>query len=68
MVRYAQAEQAANHYVAIFKNSKIGTISRYGKEGKEIHGKDSGTVMTVDFELEGQQIRSAQRRPALQVR
>lgn len=49
-----QAEQAANHYCAIFKNSKIGSISRFGTEGKEIHGKDAGTVMTVEFEVEGQ--------------
>ena len=49
-----QAEAAAKHYVSIFKNSKMGGISRYGKEGKEIHGRDAGTVMTVEFELEGQ--------------
>ncbi len=49
-----QAEAAAKHYVSIFKNSKIGNISRYGKEGKEIHQKEAGSVMTVDFELEGQ--------------
>ena len=49
-----QAEEAANFYVSIFKNSKIGTISRYGKEGFEIHGRKAGTVMTVQFEIEGQ--------------
>ena len=48
-----QAEAAANHYVSIFKNSKIGSVSRYGKEGKDVHGKEAGTVMAVDFELEG---------------
>jgi predicted 3-demethylubiquinone-9 3-methyltransferase (glyoxalase superfamily) len=49
-----QGEQAAKHYVSIFKNSRIGRIGRYGKEGKEIHGKEAGAVMTVEFELEGQ--------------
>jgi len=49
-----QAEEAANFYTSIFKNSKIGNISRYGKEGYEIHGREAGTVLTVDFELEGQ--------------
>jgi len=49
-----EAEQAASHYCSIFKNSKIGSISRYGTEGKEIHGKDAGAVMTVEFEVEGQ--------------
>ena len=47
------AEEAANHYVSIFKNSKIGRISRYGKEGREIHGKEAGSAMTVAFEIEG---------------
>lgn len=49
-----QAEEAANFYVSIFKNSKIGRISRYGKEGHEIHGKAAGSVMAVEFEIEGQ--------------
>ncbi|MCZ7385265.1 MAG: VOC family protein [Candidatus Methanoperedens sp.] len=49
-----QAEEAANFYTSIFKNSRIGKITRYGKEGYEIHGREAGTVMTVDFEIEGQ--------------
>lgn len=48
-----QAEEAANFYTSIFKNSKIGNISRYGKEGFEIHGKPAGTVMTISFQLNG---------------
>jgi predicted 3-demethylubiquinone-9 3-methyltransferase (glyoxalase superfamily) len=49
-----EAEAAANHYVSIFNNSKIKSVSHFGNEGKEIHGKDSGSVMTVEFEIEGQ--------------
>jgi predicted 3-demethylubiquinone-9 3-methyltransferase (glyoxalase superfamily) len=49
-----QAEDAAKFYASVFKNSKIGKISRYGKEGFEVHGKKAGTVMTVEFEIEGQ--------------
>jgi predicted 3-demethylubiquinone-9 3-methyltransferase (glyoxalase superfamily) len=49
-----QAEEAAKLYASVFKNSKIGKVSRYGKEGFEVHGKKAGTVMTVEFELEGQ--------------
>jgi predicted 3-demethylubiquinone-9 3-methyltransferase (glyoxalase superfamily) len=49
-----QAEEAANAYIAIFENSRILRISRYGKEGQEIHGKEAGSVMTVEFEIEGQ--------------
>jgi len=48
-----QAEDAAKFYVGIFKNSKITDISRYGEAGKEVHGRPSGSVMTVAFELDG---------------
>jgi predicted 3-demethylubiquinone-9 3-methyltransferase (glyoxalase superfamily) len=50
-----QGEEAAKFYTAIFKNSKIKTISRYGEAGKEFHGKPVGSVMTVVFELNGQE-------------
>jgi predicted 3-demethylubiquinone-9 3-methyltransferase (glyoxalase superfamily) len=49
-----KAEEAAKFYASIFKNSKIGDVTRYGKEGYEIHGREAGTVMTVEFEIEGQ--------------
>jgi predicted 3-demethylubiquinone-9 3-methyltransferase (glyoxalase superfamily) len=45
------AEEAANHYVSIFKNSKILNIARYGDAGPG----PKGSVMTVHFELEGQE-------------
>jgi predicted 3-demethylubiquinone-9 3-methyltransferase (glyoxalase superfamily) len=49
-----QAEEAVAFYTAIFRNSKIVRITRYGQAGHEIHGKPAGTVMTVAFELDGQ--------------
>jgi predicted 3-demethylubiquinone-9 3-methyltransferase (glyoxalase superfamily) len=49
-----QAEEAARYYTGIFKNSRIGRISRYGEAGREVHGRPEGTVMTVEFELNGQ--------------
>jgi predicted 3-demethylubiquinone-9 3-methyltransferase (glyoxalase superfamily) len=49
-----QADEAAKFYTAIFKNSRINRISRYTKAGHEIHGKEPGSVLTVEFELEGQ--------------
>jgi predicted 3-demethylubiquinone-9 3-methyltransferase (glyoxalase superfamily) len=49
-----QAEEAANFYCSIFKNSKIGKISRFPEAGQEIHKKPAGTVMVVPFELDGQ--------------
>jgi predicted 3-demethylubiquinone-9 3-methyltransferase (glyoxalase superfamily) len=45
-----QAEEAANFYVSIFPNSKIGTIARYGDAGPG----PKGQVMTIAFELDGQ--------------
>jgi predicted 3-demethylubiquinone-9 3-methyltransferase (glyoxalase superfamily) len=50
----SNAEEAVKFYASVFKNSKIGKISRYGKEGFEIHGKPAGTVLTVEFKLNGQ--------------
>ncbi len=48
-----QAEDAARYYIAVFNNSKINKISYYGKEGYDIHGQKEGTVLTVDFEING---------------
>ncbi len=49
-----QAEEAANFYISIFENSKIVRTLRYGEAGYEIHGKPAGSVLTVEFELNGQ--------------
>jgi predicted 3-demethylubiquinone-9 3-methyltransferase (glyoxalase superfamily) len=49
-----QAEEAVKLYTGIFRNSKIGKISRYTEAGKETHGRPPGSVMTVEFQLEGQ--------------
>lgn len=46
-----QAEEAVKFYTSIFKNSSIGNISRYGKEGFEFHKKPEGTAMVVSFKL-----------------
>jgi predicted 3-demethylubiquinone-9 3-methyltransferase (glyoxalase superfamily) len=48
------AEDAVNFYASIFRDSKIGNVTRYGKEGYEIHKKKEGSVMTINFEIEGQ--------------
>jgi predicted 3-demethylubiquinone-9 3-methyltransferase (glyoxalase superfamily) len=45
------AEEAMNFYVSIFKNSKVGRVSRYGEAGP---GR-KGTVMSATFQLEGQE-------------
>lgn len=50
-----QAEEAANFYISIFKNSKILDIARYGQAGAEASGRPKGSVMTVTFELDGEE-------------
>jgi predicted 3-demethylubiquinone-9 3-methyltransferase (glyoxalase superfamily) len=49
-----QAEEAAKFYTSIFKNSKVGKITRYGESAEKAAGRPAGSVMTVEFELEGQ--------------
>jgi predicted 3-demethylubiquinone-9 3-methyltransferase (glyoxalase superfamily) len=46
-----KAEEAANFYTSIFKNAKIGSISRYGEAGP----RPEGMVMTVTFQLDGRE-------------
>lgn len=50
-----QAEDAANFYVSIFDNSKIVSVARYGEAAAEAAGRPAGSVMTVAFQLEGQE-------------
>ena len=49
-----EAEEAVTFYASVFKNSKISDVTRYGKEGYEIHRREAGSVLTVEFEIEGQ--------------
>lgn len=51
----SQAEEAAKFYVSIFKNSKLGPITHYGDAGAKASGRPKGSVMTVTFELDGQE-------------
>lgn len=50
-----QAEEAANFYTSVFKNSKIVNVARYGEEGAKVSGRPKGTAMTVAFQLDGQE-------------
>ena len=49
-----QAEEAAHYYASVFGNSKIGRMSRYGKDGAKASGMPERSVMTIEFELDGQ--------------
>ena len=48
-----QAEEAARFYVSVFKKAKIVSITRYPSVGQEVHGREPGSVMTVEFVLNG---------------
>src|SRR6266581_8438116 len=50
-----QAEEAVKFYTSIFKNSRIGKIARYDEAGEKVSGRPAGSVMTVEFQLEGQE-------------
>lgn len=48
------AEEAARFYTGIFKDSRIGKITYTPNEGQETHGREAGSVLVVEFFLEGQ--------------
>lgn len=48
-----RAEEAVNFYTGVFKNSKIGSTSRYDEASAKASGRPVGTVLTMTFELEG---------------
>lgn len=52
----SEAEEAVNFYTSVFKNSGINSRTRYPEAGQEIHQKEPGSIMTIDFELEGYQL------------
>lgn len=49
-----KAEEAASFYASIFKNSSIGNIARYDAASAKVSGQPEGSVLTVEFTLEGQ--------------
>jgi predicted 3-demethylubiquinone-9 3-methyltransferase (glyoxalase superfamily) len=49
-----QAEEAVSYYTSIFRNSTVLRTSHYGKEGFEVHKMPEGTVLTIEFQIEGQ--------------
>ncbi|MBA2421737.1 MAG: VOC family protein [Chitinophagales bacterium] len=50
-----QAEEAVNFYTSIFKNSKMGAVTRYDDAGAKAAGRPKGSVMTASFQLEEQE-------------
>ena len=50
----SEAEEAAKFYTEVFANSRIKQIRRYTEAGRDKHGRPPGSVMVVEFELDGQ--------------
>lgn len=50
-----QAEAAVNFYISVFRDSRIVNVTRYGAAGAEAAGRPKGTVMTIVFQLEGEE-------------
>ncbi len=50
----SEAEEAAQFYVTIFPNAKLGDVVRFPGGGEEVTGKPTGSVMTAEFEIDGQ--------------
>jgi predicted 3-demethylubiquinone-9 3-methyltransferase (glyoxalase superfamily) len=61
-----QAEEAVKFYASIFKNSKVGKILRYGEEAAKVSqsGRPVGSVLTIEFEIEGQKFTALNGGPA----
>src|SRR5919199_1114683 len=59
-----QAEEAVKYYTSIFKDSKIGNITRYDEASANASGMPAGSVLTVDFELNGQEFAALNGGPA----
>ena len=62
-----QAEEAVNFYTLIFKNSKIKVVTRYSKESAKASGNKEGTVMTISFQIEGQEFTAINGGPVFQI-
>jgi predicted 3-demethylubiquinone-9 3-methyltransferase (glyoxalase superfamily) len=66
-----QAEEAATHYVSIFSSlgrgeTRITDVTRYGASGAEAAGRPAGSVMTVAFRMDGQDVMALNGGPAFQ--
>jgi predicted 3-demethylubiquinone-9 3-methyltransferase (glyoxalase superfamily) len=49
-----QAEEAARFYTGVFPGSRLGAVTRYGREAAAVSGRKEGSVMTIAFTLDGQ--------------
>lgn len=62
-----QAEEAAKFYTAVFNNSKINIVTRYGAEGAKVSGRQQGSVMAVAFQIAEQEFVALNGGPVFQI-
>ena len=62
-----QALDAANFYASVFKNARVKTTTRYSKEGAAASGVPEGSIMTVSFEIEGQEFTAMNGGPVFRI-
>jgi predicted 3-demethylubiquinone-9 3-methyltransferase (glyoxalase superfamily) len=62
-----QAEEAANFYISIFKNSKIKSVIRYGDSAAKASGRQKGSIITVGFHIEGQEFAALNGGPVFEI-
>jgi predicted 3-demethylubiquinone-9 3-methyltransferase (glyoxalase superfamily) len=63
----SNAEEAVNFYTTVFKNSKVGTLTRYDDAGAAATGRPKGSVMTVSFNLDGHEFTAINAGPAFKL-
>jgi len=63
----SQAEEAVKFYTSVFKNSKVGRILRYSEEAAKASGQPIGSVLTIEFEIDGQKLVALKGPSAVQI-
>lgn len=63
----SNAEEAVNFYISVFKNSGIKIVTRYGADGAKVSGRQKGSVMTIAFQIEGQEFVAINGGPVFQI-
>jgi len=63
----SNAEQAVNFYISTFMNSKIDKVTRYEEQAAKATGREKGSVMTIDFSIEGQKFAAINGGPVFKI-
>jgi len=60
------AEEAVAFYTSVFRDARTGLVTHFGKSGAEASGQPEGSVLTIDFQLEGQDFQALNGGPQFQ--